>query len=122
MRRLVCVIGALALTATAAGASTVNCGLRGKVFALPGGACLDNDCGMKPLKGATLMFSTAGRTAARTVTSSDGSYRVRLAPGTYSVRLAQGTRLIPSRASVTQGTFKRVTFVLGNPKIPEPGQ
>ena len=121
MRRLLCVIGALALTASAAGASTVNCGLRGTVFALPGGACLDNDCSKKPVKGATLMFSATGRTTARTVTNADGSYRVRLAPGTYSVRLAGGTQLSPTRASVTQGTFKIVYFIVGNPKIPEPG-
>jgi hypothetical protein len=38
MRRLLCAIGALALTAGVAGASTVTSGLRGTVYVMPGEA------------------------------------------------------------------------------------
>lgn len=118
MRRLVCLIGALAVTAGAAGASTVPCGLRGSVYVLPGGACLD-DCTKKPLRNATLMFSAPGRSTAKTVTHADGTYRVRLAPGTYTVRLGGDSpmRLIPNRAAVVRGVFTRVQFVVGDPKV-----
>jgi len=118
MRRLVCLIGALAVTAGAAGASTVPCGLRGSVYRMPGGACLD-DCTKKPLPNATLMFSAPGLTTTKTVTHADGTYRVRLAPGTYTVRMGGDSpmRLMPNRAAVVPGVFKRVQFVVGNPKV-----
>ena len=119
MRRFVCVIGALAVTAGAAGASTVPCGLRGSVYVLPGGACLENDCGKKPLANATLMFSAAGHVSVKAVTHADGSYRVRLSPGTYNVRLAGETaaRLSPNRASVVRAKFKTVQFVVAHPRV-----
>lgn len=118
MRRLVCVIGALAVTAGAAGASTVPCGLRGSVYRMPGGACLD-DCMKKPLPNATLMFSAPGRTTAKTVTHADGTYRVRLAPGTYTVRMGGNSpmRLVPNHAVVARGVFRRVQFIVGDPKV-----
>jgi hypothetical protein len=119
MRRLVCVIGALVVTAGAAGASTVPCGLRGTVYVLPGGACLENDCGKKPLANATLMFSAADRAGVKTVTHADGSYRVRLSPGTYTVRLAgeAAMRLSPNRATVVRAKFKTVQFVVAHPRV-----
>lgn len=120
MRRFICVIGALAVTAGAAGASTVPCGLRGTVYVLPGGACLENDCGKKPLANATLMFSAAGRAGVKAVTHADGSYRVRLSPGTYNVRLAgeaAAMRLSPNRASVVRATFKTIQFVVAHPRV-----
>ena len=93
MRRLACVIVVLVLTAGAAGASTVASGLRGKVYSLAGGACLQGaDCGKRPLAGTTLVFSVAGRRVARVVTQADGSYRVHLAAGTYDVRIGQAAR------------------------------
>ncbi len=120
MRRLFCVIGALAVTAGAAGASTVPCGLRGTVYRLPGGACLD-DCRKKPMPNATLMFSSAGRATTKTVTHADGTYRVRLAPGTYAVRMGSGSAsplaLHPNRAAVVRGAFKRLVFIVGSPKV-----
>jgi hypothetical protein len=118
MRRFFCVIGALAVTAGAAGASTVPCGLRGTVYVMPGGACLEN-CTKKPLANATLMFSAAGRATAKTITHADGSYRVRLSPGTYTVRLAGEApkRLSPNRASVERAKFKTVQFVVANPHV-----
>ena len=118
MRRLVCLLGALAVTAGAAGASTVPCGLRGSVYRMPGGACLD-DCMKKPLPDATLMFSAPGHTTVKTVTHADGTYRVRLAPGTYAVRMGGNSppRLNPTRAAVVRGVFKRVVFIVGTPKI-----
>jgi hypothetical protein len=111
-------LGALAVTAGAAGASTVPCGLRGSVYRLPGGACLD-DCTKKPLPNATLMFSAPGRPSVKTVTHADGTYRVRLAPGTYAVRMGGESpmRLIPNRAAVVRGEFKRVQFVVGDPRV-----
>ena len=118
MRRFVCVIGALAVTSGAAGASTVPCGLRGSVYVMPGGACLE-DCTKKPLANATLMFSAAGRATAKTVTHADGSYRVRLSPGTYNVRLAGEARprLSPNRASVVRAKFTTIQFVVANPRV-----
>jgi hypothetical protein len=118
MRRLACVIGVLALTAGAAGASTVPCGLRGTVYVMSGGACLDDCSGKKPLGETTLVFSSAGRVTARTVTRADGTFRVRLAPGAYGVRLGGGLamHISPSRASVTRGTFKTIQFVAVSPK------
>jgi hypothetical protein len=117
MRRLVSVIGAFVLAAGAAGAATVPCGLRGTVYVMPGGACLD-DCTKKPLPNATLVFSTPGRMTTKTVTHADGTYRVRLAPGTYSVRMGGNSPLglIPTRVAVVRSLFKRVQFVVGNPK------
>ena len=119
MRRFICIIGALAVTAGAAGASTVPCGLRGTVYVLPVGACLENDCGTKPLANATLMFTAAGRAGVKAVTHADGSYRVRLSPGTYNVRLAgeAPARLSPNRASVVRSKFKTVQFVVARPRI-----
>lgn len=118
MRRLVFLIGAFVLAVGAAGASTVPCGLRGTVYVLPGGACLD-DCTKKPLPNAMLVFSAPGRTATKTVTHADGTYRVRLAPGTYSVRIGGDSplRLLPTRATVVRNVFKRVQFIVGDPKV-----
>jgi hypothetical protein len=123
MRRLVCLLGALAVTAGAAGASTVPCGLRGTVYRLPGGACLD-DCMKKPLPNATLVFSAPGHAIAKTVTHADGTYRVRLGPGTYSVRMGGDTplALYPRRAAVVRGAFRQVVFVVGNPKVSRAGR
>jgi len=92
------------------------------VYRLPGGACLD-DCGKKPMPNATLMF-TAGGATTKTVTHADGTFRVRLAPGTYTVRFggSAAMQLIPRRASVVKGQFKRITFVVGNPKVSGAGQ
>jgi hypothetical protein len=120
MRRLVCLIGALALTASVAGASTVTSGLRGKVYALPGGACLEgSDCGKRPLARTTLVFSVAGRPVARAVTRADGSYRVHLAAGTYDVRMGHlARRIAPTRASVVEGTMTTQQFVVAGPRIP----
>lgn len=124
MRRLVCIIGALAFTAGGAGASTVSSssGLKGVVYAAGGGACLDNGCsGRRPVPGLTLVFSAAGRASVTTSTRDDGSFRVRLAPGTYGVRPVgpRATRhLSPTRATVTRGSFRSVTFVVAGPKIP----
>ena len=120
MRRFICVIGALAVTAGAAGASTVPCGLRGTVYVVHGGACLEDCTAKKPLPNATLMFTAAGRsTATETKTKADGTYRVRLAPGTYTVRLGGelSMRVSPNRASVVRAQFKRVQFVVTNTKI-----
>ena len=121
MRRFVCVIGALVVTAGAAGASTVSSGLRGTVVAISGGACLqDSDCGKRPVADTMLVFSAAGATK-RTMTDDDGSYRVLLAPGTYRVK-AMGSglqgRVAPSIASVQRGRMKTVDFVLVAPHVP----
>jgi hypothetical protein len=120
MRRLVCLIGLLAVTASVAGASTVTSGLRGKVYVMPGGACLEgSDCGKRPLTGATLVFSVAGRPVARAVTHSDGSYRVHLGAGMYDVRSRQAARRIsPARASVVKGKMTTQQFVVASPRIP----
>ena len=122
MRRLVCVIGALVVTAGGAGASTVSTGLRGSVAFFMGGACLQDDgCGKRPVANEMLVFSAAGRPTKRTMTHDDGTYRVLLAPGTYHVKATasgfQG-RVAPSVMSVQQGRMKTVDFVLVTPRIP----
>src|SRR5262249_13492410 len=112
MRRLMCVlIGALALTAGVAGASTATSGLRGVVVGTGGGACLEGaNCNAKrPIGGVTLVFSLPGHAAVRAVSRGDGSFRVSLAPGTYGVRLGVApvrTRLTPVQATVTRGRFR----------------
>lgn len=120
MRRLLCAIAILALTAGAAGASTVSSGLRGTVYVMPGGACLEgSDCGKRPLAHATLVFSAPGRPATRTVTRTDGSYRVHLAAGMYDVRLGQSaTRIAPTRAAVVRGKMTTQQFVVASPHVP----
>jgi len=124
MRRLICVIGVLAFTAggAGAGASTVASGLRGVVYATPGGACLDNGCsGRLPVSGAVLVFSVAGRTSVKTVTHDDGTFSVRLAPGMWNVRLgADAVRqtMLPLREQVTRGKYRRVTLLLRGAKLP----
>lgn len=122
MRRSVCVIGALVVTAGGAGASTVTSGLRGTVVAISGGACLqDNDCGRRTVADTMLVFSAAGRATTRTMTHDDGSYRVLLTPGTYRVK-AMGfglqARVAPSITSVQRGRMKTVDFVLVAPHVP----
>jgi hypothetical protein len=121
MRRLACVIGALAVTAGGASASTITSGLRGSVVSISGGACLqDGSCGKRPLADAMLVFTLAGRSV-RTMTNDDGTFRVHLSPGTYAVRLgaATGRRpLSPARASVVRGKMRSMTFVVAGPKIP----
>jgi hypothetical protein len=103
-----------------AGASTVASGLRGKVYSMGGGACLQgSNCGKRPLAGTTLVFSVAGRPVARTVTRADGSYRVHLAAGTYDVRVGQAMRAVaPNRASVVKGKMTTQQFVVAGPRIP----
>ena len=123
MRRLICVIGALALTAGGAGAATTTCGLRGVVYATSGGACLDTGCGGKrPVADAQLVFSLAGRATVKTVTRDDGTFTVRLAPGMWNISVGGGMpsrSVLPSRAQVWRGTFHRVTLLLrGGAKVP----
>jgi hypothetical protein len=120
MRWLACLIGVLALTAGAAGATTVSSGLRGKVYAMGGGACLQGgDCGKRPLARVTLVFSTAGRPVAKAVTGLDGSYRVHVPAGIYDVRMGQAARRIsPTRASVARGKMTTQQFVVVGPHIP----
>ena len=119
-----CVIGALALTAGAAGAATTTSGLRGVVYSTGGGACLEgSQCNAKrPLADMTLVFSRPGHTGTRTtVTRDDGSFRVALAPGTYGVRLAGvpvRRKVTPTSATVTKGQFRSLTFIVAGPKIP----
>jgi hypothetical protein len=120
MRRLLCVIGALALTAGGAGATTVKSGLRGTVYSLSGGACLQDGCGKRPLAGAMLVFTLDGRSVT-TMTHSDGSFRVGLTPGTYTVHLGKAVRarsVMPVHATVMRGRFRAMTFVVAGPKIP----
>src|SRR5262245_31057626 len=121
MRRLLCVIGAPAITAGGAGASTVKSGLRGMVYAVPGGACLQgSDCSKRPLGDTTLAFTLGNRTVT-TTTNASGAFRVNLSPGTYSVRLGSATGrrpLSPTRASVVRRQMRTIMFVAGGPKIP----
>jgi len=121
MRRLLCVIGALAVTAGGAGASTVTSGLRGTLMTMPGGACLQgSDCGKRPLGDTMLVFTLNGRSV-QAMTNDSGRFSVRLTPGTYTVRLGSvnGRRpLSPARAVVVRGKMRSLTFFVGGPKTP----
>ena len=121
MRRLLCVIGALAVTAGAAGAANVTSGLRGTVYALPGGACLQGaDCSKRPLGDSVLVF-TLGQRSVTTTTNENGAFRVHLTPGMYSVHLgsAMSRRPVsPMRAAVVKGKMRSLTFVVAGPKFP----
>jgi hypothetical protein len=70
---------------------------------------------MRPAAGIVLAFSRAGAVRARVTTSSDGSYRVALAPGTYAVRVTHPRgvhRLNPSAVTLSASQVKRTTFYL----------
>jgi hypothetical protein len=119
MRRLLCVIGALAFTAGGAGAATTTSGIRGSVLVVGGGACLqDGSCAKRPLADTALVFTLGNRTV-RTMTNDNGAFSVRLAPGTYGVRIGSTRRAVtPTRASVVRGKMRTMTFVVAGPKFP----
>lgn len=121
MRRLLGLIGALALVTGGADAATLTSGLRGTVVEYGGGACSEGTDCRSPASGATLTFSHSGRARVRSTTHGDGSYRVRLAPGVYTVRVVDSgprTKVQPSLVSVPQGRVKLINFAVVTFAIP----
>lgn len=69
----------------------------------------------KVLPGVKLIFSADGQALAQVKTSSDGSYRIELAPGDYLVRAEHTAGFAdrapaPSRVRVTDNGMKHVDF------------
>ena len=66
-----------------------------------------------PAAGMTLVF-TRGSVVRTVVTSSKGTYRIRIAPGVYSVRVAQNkiARIAPLTVTVRSGVLMRRNFVV----------
>ena len=66
-----------------------------------------------PAAGMALVF-TRGSVVRTVVTSSKGTYRIRLAPGLYSVRVAQNriARIAPLTVTVRSGVLLRRNFVV----------
>jgi|SRR5579862_606520 len=66
-----------------------------------------------PAVGMTLVF-TRGSVVKTVVTSSKGTYRIRLAPGVYSVRVAQNkiARITPLTVTLRSGALVRHNFVV----------
>ena len=69
-----------------------------------------------PADGAVLLFTRAGRVAARVSIGPTGRYTVRLAAGAYLVRQATAPRigfgLRPDRVRVARGVSTRVDFFI----------
>jgi len=91
-------------------------GLRGKVMIAPATpSCQVGEPCTKPAPDVLLVFSRKGRTAHRTRTHDDGTYRIKLAPGTWTVT-APGSGLSraldPRRVVVPRARYRRVTFML----------
>jgi hypothetical protein len=70
----------------------------------------------EPARGAVLVFSRAGRVAARVAIGKTGRYTVRLAPGAYVVRQAPvpriGFGIRPDRVRVVRGVSTRADFFI----------
>lgn len=102
-----------ALLVGTAGASTSS-GLHGRVMRGPiSPVCIAMQPCTAPAKGLTLVFSRHGRAVARTITNSDGWYRVTLARGLYTVAAgtsAANRRLQPTQAQVLAGQSRRLDF------------
>lgn len=66
-----------------------------------------------PAAGMTLVF-TRGSVVKTVLTSSKGTYRIRLAPGVYSVRVAQNkiARISPLTVTLRSGVLMRRNFVV----------
>lgn len=76
-------------------------------------ACRESVPCDEPAADLTLLFLRDGKLAARTRTSRDGRYRVRLRPGRYAVRTTQpafGRVPKPSTVTAPRNRFSRVDF------------
>jgi Carboxypeptidase regulatory-like domain len=114
MKLFVTALVAVALPALAAGA-TPRSGLTGVVLLDPAyPVCeIGRPC-TKPAPHVRLVFARGGHVA-RTRTSAEGSYRIRLRPGRYVVTVPSGARagsVTPRRVDVPSGRYRRVVFRL----------
>jgi hypothetical protein len=96
---------------------TTGTGLYGKVVISPARpVCAVGQSCTAPDKNDVLSFWLRGRRVASARTTSEGRYRVTLAPGRYTVRAkhrgAIGRGLEPTRVLVPRGRFARVNFSL----------
>jgi hypothetical protein len=104
------VLGLLTLDA---GGTTKPSGLYGQVHIGPiTPVCTAEQPCDAPAPRVTLVFSRADRELGRTVTRTDGTYRIRLAPGVYGVsRALRAARPVePETARVPTGRYARVDF------------
>jgi hypothetical protein len=74
--------------------------------------CRAGESCTKPAVGMTLVFTNPSNVAKSVVTSSKGTYRIRLAPGTYTVRVAGNriARIAPLKVLVRRGLLLRRDF------------
>jgi hypothetical protein len=98
------------VVAAAAATGATRSGLRGEAVIDPAfPVCRASEPCTRPAGQVWLVFSRRGRHR-RTLTSEDGSYRVRLRPGTYAVTSPKVVSLEPHRVTVRRGRFLRVDF------------
>jgi hypothetical protein len=105
------------VAALVAVSGTTGTGLYGKVVISPAQpVCAVGESCTAPDKGDVLSFWLRGRRVASTRTTSEGRYRVALAPGRYTVRAKHGgpigRGLTPTHALVRRGRYARVNFSL----------
>ncbi len=114
--RILVVLAGIALAAAAAAQAS---GPRGTVHGVVMRGPVSPVCAVEqpcdvPAKNVTLVFSRNGHVVTRTVTGSDGRYRLRLPGGTYTVRRASVSgldrRLSPTQAVVHPGLAIRIDF------------
>ena len=111
MRIALALIVAVYLLGGAAQGSTIKSGLYGTVTRGPiTPVCVAEEPCSAPMPDAMIVFSRAGHEVARTRTTANGTYRVRLAPGVYSVRVLHARPTDPGIARVPPGHFRHVDF------------
>ncbi|HKU59145.1 MAG TPA: carboxypeptidase regulatory-like domain-containing protein [Gaiellaceae bacterium] len=68
----------------------------------------------RPAAGMTLVFTNQRNVAKSVVTTTKGTYRIRLAPGTYTVRVAGNriARVDPLKVVVRRGLLVRRDFAI----------
>ena len=94
----------------AAGASTTNSGLYGKVTRGPlAPVCVAEQPCSGPAAGVLLTFSRGGKAVGSTRSRQDGSYRIGLAPAVYKIKLSARS-FEPSQVTVRSGRFRHVDF------------
>ncbi len=112
MRLTMMAVGAALVVAAAAPASVTKSGVYGKVSRGPiTPVCAAGQPCSAPAANVVLRFTRAGVTTT-TRTTSDGNYRVRLAPGTYAVGAATGARIAPNIVRIRSAHFAHVNLAI----------
>ena len=100
------------VVAAAAPASLTKSGIYGNVSRGPiTPVCAAEQSCSAPAANVLLRFTRAGVTET-TRTTSDGNYRLRLAPGTYAVGAAAGGRIAPNIVRIRSAHFAHVNLAI----------